>query len=211
MLRYLPESMQFLVVNGKDLARVRTWIAKIAPDTRHRRRGAAVRVRDEAARRARVPAVPRRPHRHDAAAVGHQLHEPAQPVLPVELAAHAGHVERLRPVDGRPRRHRAAVRRRARHRRDGTGDRPRRLLPRAGPGVRDRDLSRSSRSASPRCRWSRCSPSSSSAASASSAASRRSTRWRRRSIRRRSARPASAGASASAARARSSVRSWPVA
>ena len=34
MLRYLPESMQFLVVNGRSLVRVRGWIAKIAPDVR---------------------------------------------------------------------------------------------------------------------------------------------------------------------------------
>ena len=34
MLRFLPESMQFMVVNGKSLDRVRLWIARIAPDVR---------------------------------------------------------------------------------------------------------------------------------------------------------------------------------
>lgn len=34
MLRFLPESMQFLVVHGRSLVRVRSWIARIAPDVR---------------------------------------------------------------------------------------------------------------------------------------------------------------------------------
>jgi AAHS family 4-hydroxybenzoate transporter-like MFS transporter len=88
MWRYMPESMQFLVLRGRRLDRVHGWLRRIAPEVRIE---PDTRYVVHEAKQDGAPVVelfragPRPRH---AAAVGHQLHEPAEPVLPGELAAH---------------------------------------------------------------------------------------------------------------------------
>ena len=205
----LPDSIRFLLVKGGDDDRVRRHLARIAPGTvaaaarcRWRRRASTRR------RLRRDTAVTGRPCGGHGAHLDRLLHEPAEPVLPEQLAADDHQRRRHAGGDGHPadgavsgRRHRR--RDRARH----AAGSPILVL---GAGR----LLRCGR----RCSWCSSAGRARRAAArpddrrapgwASSADRTPATRSRRSSIRSRFARPASAGRWGSAASARSSVRCW---
>ena len=168
----LPESLQFLAVRRTRLDQLARWLKKLDPSIRV---GPSTEyVSNEKARSgvADAASVQRGAQHRHVVAVGRVLHEPAHPVLAVELDPDGVHGDGIQPERGAARRHPAAGGRDARRLRPGVGDRAQGVPARAGRDVLPRHDQRGAhRPAGPRASRP-CRSSCSSPAGASSADSR---------------------------------------